>query len=110
MSTLRTVVVWWGITVALLAAVGVTWDACTRWQQRRDVTRFQQARLERQERYAAASMAAAMTAARRRHPTSRPSWRQVQAMPADQYDRLMHDAEIIRLFKAEIAQLRGGDE
>jgi len=109
MTTARTILVWWAATVALLAAVGVTWDACDRHRQRRDVARFKRERLERQERYAATHMADQMRAARRRHPTA--YLRPVQsAMPADQVDRLLYELEVRDTFRADIAKLRDVDE
>jgi len=108
MSTVRTVVVWWGVTVGLLAVIGITWDAVTRWQQRRAVTNFERARRLRQDRYAANHMAEQMGAARRRHPTSymtAPQMRKPDAMPKDQYERLVYEANVISLFKQDLARL-----
>jgi hypothetical protein len=102
---------WTILTVAALIAAGLILHAVWERADRRLRNRIEQERLERQERYAAQSMAEQMRAARLRHPTAPrmtgpEAWRKPRAMPRDQVDRLLYDAEIHDLFRRDIAKLR----
>jgi heme exporter protein D len=109
-----TVTQWTIVAVALLIAAGLILHAVWEHADRRLRARIEAERVERQDRYAANSMADAMRAARLRHPTAPrmtgpEAWRKPRAMPRDQIDRLLYDAEIHDLFRRDIAKLREVD-
>jgi glutamate synthase domain-containing protein 1 len=110
-----TAIQWAILTVAALIAAALVLHAVWERADRRLRNRIEQERVERQDRYAARAMADAMTAARLRHPTTArmtgpEAWQKPRAMPRDEVDRLMYDAEIHDLFRRDIAKLRDVDE
>jgi hypothetical protein len=110
-----TVTQWTIVAVAALIAAALILHAVWQQQDRRLRNRIEQERIERQDRCAARAMADAMRAARLRHPTAPrmtgpDAWRKPRAMPRDQVDRLMYDAEIHDLFRRDIAKLREDGE
>lgn len=86
----RTVVEWLAVAVAALIVAGITAHTVAVRFERRIHDRLEQDRLERQERYAAGAQAAAIAAARHRHPSS----------PARQYQEV-----VIARFEADLAEL-----
>jgi hypothetical protein len=109
-----TAVQWTILTAAALIAAGLILHAVWERADRRLRNRIEQERVERQDRYAAASMADAMRVARLRHPTAPrmtgpEAWRKPRAMPADEVDRLLYEAEVRDLFRRDIARLREAD-
>jgi FtsZ-interacting cell division protein ZipA len=105
---------WAILTVGALIAAALILHAIWERADRRLRNRIEQERVERQDRYAARAMADAMQAARLRHPTTPrmtgpEPWTKPRAMPRDQVDRLLYDAEIHDLFRRDIARLREVD-
>jgi heme exporter protein D len=84
------VVAWTAFTCASLIIAAITLHAVWTRGERRLLERIEAQQRERADRIAAAAFAASELAARRRHPTA------PRPIPADQFRRMMADAEAIR--------------